>query len=277
MSSELPDTPDPAVRGVGVPGGGAARSLLRGVLVVVAVLAVAALTRTFVVEAFYVPSGSMEPTLQVGDRLVVERWGSWLGESPERGDVVVFTDPGGWLEDDGVDTGSGGVLQGALSVLGLASSDDHLVKRVVGVAGDVIHCCDDRGRLEVNGVAVDETAYARIDDTDCYGPMTGTCDWTAGPVPDGMLFVMGDHRDASADSSTRMCSDAVTDCVEGHEWVPVDDVVGRVLTVAWPLGDAGAPAGGEALAAVPAAEASESSGSTEDPSGAATASAGAGE
>ncbi|MCL8026619.1 signal peptidase I [Nocardioides bruguierae] len=255
MSSDPTDTPDLQVRGVGVPEATRHRSPLRrlgsATLLLVGAVAVALVVKSFVAQAFFVPSSSMEPTLEVGDRLVVERWGSWTGEEITRGDVVVFSDPGGWLE--GADEQDAGVLVGLLRAVGLASEDDHLVKRVVGVAGDVVHCCDDRGRLEVNGVAVDETQYALVDDAECYGPMTGTCDWTAGPVPDGMLFVMGDHRSASADSSVRMCSDAVTDCVEGHEWVPVDDVVGRVLGVAWPASRFGGLDGADVLAAVPAA------------------------
>jgi signal peptidase I len=108
------------------------------------------------------------------------------------------------------------------------------VKRVIGVAGDVIKCCDPEGRIEVNGTPPDEEGYAR-EGAACYGPMI-SCDrgWMAGPVPKGSIFVMGDNRSHSADSTVHMCRPDETDCVPGDEYVPVDLVVGKVFVLLWP-------------------------------------------
>jgi signal peptidase I len=109
---------------------------------------------------------------------------------------------------------------------------------VIGVAGDVIKCCDRQGRITVNGVPLNEDDYVKKDPgTDCNGPMVGSCGpnaWTAGPVPEGHIFVMGDNRGHSADSSVHMCSPDDTDCVPGDEFVPVDLVVGKVFVLLWP-------------------------------------------
>ncbi len=121
-----------------------------------------------------------------------------------------------------------------MAKIGLYPSGGHLVKRVIGVAGDVVHCCDDEGRIEVNGVPLNEKAYARKDGAACYGPMVSNCDWTTERVPEGTIFVMGDNRSHSADSTVHMCSDTQTDCVPGDEFVPVDLVVGKVFVLLWP-------------------------------------------
>jgi signal peptidase I len=208
------------------------------VLVVIAVL-VAVVLKQFFVQAFYIPSGSMEPGLQLNDRILVEKPSYWLGGSPQRGDIVVFSDPGGWLSAE-EDQGPSNPVTKGLAKIGLYPTGGHLVKRVIGVAGDTIHCCDDQGRLEVNGTPLEESSYAApgmLDGKPCYGPMPGVCDWTAGPVPPGYLFVMGDNRDNSADSSYHLCTKQETEC---HQvpWVPVHDVVGKVGALAWPLGRA---------------------------------------
>jgi signal peptidase I len=220
--------------------------LLLGTAVVLAIVIKAVL-----VQAFYIPSESMEPGLVQNDRILVQKWSYWSGE-PQRGDVVVFSDPGGWLGED-PEADDGNPVTDVLTTVGLFPEGGHLVKRVVGVAGDTIVCCDDQGRISVNGQVVDEP-YARegeIDRNPCYGPMTGNCDWTAGPVPDGHVFVMGDNRSQSADSTVHLCSEAVTDCVAGREFVREELVVGKVFALVWPLGRFGGVGGADAFDDVP--------------------------
>jgi signal peptidase I len=148
-------------------------------------------------KRYYMPARSMEPTIKEGEHFKAEVVDDY---EPRRGDVIVFDDPGDWL---------GGVVK-----------DGHLVKRVIGIPGDTIVCCDDQGRLSVNGEPLDESGYIETG-ADCAGPMTGTCDWTAGPVPDDGLFVMGDNRANSADSTIHLCLAADVDCDPDRAYVPV--------------------------------------------------------
>jgi signal peptidase I len=203
--------------------------LLLGIALVLAVV-----IKAFFVQAFYIPSESMEPGLVKNDRILVEKVSYWGGGGPQRGDVVVFKDPGGWLSG-AESAGPTNRITQVMAKIGLYPQGGHLVKRVIGVAGDTVHCCDDQGRIEVNGQPLNEEDYVRNDkNLECNGPMTGTCDWTAGPIPDGHIFVMGDNRGHSADSTVHMCSKQATDCVPGDEFVPVDLVVGKVFVLLWP-------------------------------------------
>lgn len=204
------------------------------ILLLVMALALALVVKTFFVQAFYIPSGSMEPGLVLNDRILVQKVSYWGGGDPERGDVVVFEDPGDWLGPQ-EDVGPGNTLTSVMSRIGLYPTGGHLVKRVIGVAGDVIVCCDDDGRLTINGVPLDSSDFTR-NRADCDGPMVNQCrsDWEVGPVPEGSVFVMGDHRDDSADSSFHICRNPDTGCEEGDEYVPTDLVVGKVLARVWP-------------------------------------------
>ncbi|MEI2712632.1 MAG: signal peptidase I [Nocardioides sp.] len=204
-------------------------------------LGLAILIKAVLVQAFYIPSESMEPGLVKNDRILVQKVSYWGSASPQRGDVVVFKDPGGWLPPM-PKTGARAVVTNVMAKIGLYPEGGHLVKRVIGVAGDKIKCCDAKGRIMVNGTPLDEGSYVKVDDPNtpededgqCRGPMKGTCKWTAGPVPEGHLFVMGDNRAHSADSSYHLCAPQATDCVDSDAYVPVGDVVGKVFVVLWP-------------------------------------------
>lgn len=205
-----------------------------GLLLVIAMV-LAVVIKSFFLQAFYIPSGSMEPGLQINDRILVQKVSYWGGGTPQRGDVVVFKDPGGWLSQ-AEDAGPTNAVAQLMARIGLYPTGGHLVKRVIGVAGDTITCCDDQGRILVNGTPLDEDSYI-APQTECNGPMVGEphfCDWSAGPVPEGDIFVMGDHRDESDDSSAKLCLDPETECVPGREFVPADLVVGKVFAVVWP-------------------------------------------
>ncbi|MEV5913857.1 signal peptidase I [Streptomyces sp. WAC 01325] len=196
-------------------------------LVGVAVL-IALVLKTFLVQAFVIPSGSMEATIQIGDRVLVDKLTPWFGSKPQRGDVVVFKDPGGWLQDEQTtvkkeDPVVVKQVKEALTFIGLLPSDDEkdLIKRVVGVGGDRVKCCDAQGRVTVNGVPLNED-YLYPGNS----PSEAKFDIT---VPQGRLWVMGDHRSNSADSRVHQDQDY-------GGTVSEEEVVGRAMWIAWPLG-----------------------------------------
>lgn len=214
-------------------------------LLVVLAVVIAVVVKQFFLQAFYIPSESMEPGLINNDRILVEKPSYWFSGEPQRGDIVVFGDPGGWLDAEEIAT-PGNALTKGLSKIGLYPTGGHLVKRVIGVAGDTITCCDAHGRIRVNGQPLTEKGYARPARSKCghpgrrgvcYGPMPGTAHWSVGPVPAGYLFVMGDNRANSADSTVHMCTARETNCAK-NPYVPAHDVVGKVVALVWPLGRA---------------------------------------
>ncbi|TWG05977.1 signal peptidase I [Streptomyces brevispora] len=184
-------------------------------------LILALLIKTFLVQAFSIPSDSMQNTLQRGDRVLVDKLTPWFGSEPERGEVVVFHDPSGWL--DGEPTPEPNAVQTFLSFIGLmpSSQEKDLIKRTMAVGGDTVSC-KKGGPVEVNGKALDEP-YLFPGGTPCddmpFGPFK---------VPDGKIWVMGDHRQDSSDSRYH-----TNDANKG--FVPVDEVVGRAVVVAWPI------------------------------------------
>ncbi|MFB7666962.1 signal peptidase I [Kitasatospora sp. NPDC056138] len=185
-------------------------------------LALAFVIKTFFIQAFYIPSGSMENTLRIGDRVLVDKLTPWLGSTPSRGDVIVFRDPGDWLKDEPVP--HVGAVHRALSLVGLVPSADEqdLIKRVIAVGGDTVKCTAG-SPVSVNGVALDEP-YLYPGATPCDNDSVGTV-----TVPEGKLWVMGDHRNNSADSRYHQLA------VAGDGFVPLDHVVGRAVVVAWPV------------------------------------------
>jgi signal peptidase I len=205
------------------------------ILLLALALVLAVGIKAFLAQAFYIPSESMEPGLIRNDRILVQKVSYWFGGEPQRGDVVVFQDPGGWLTESEA-AGPDNPLAEAMAAVGLYPEGGHLVKRVIGVAGDTITCCDDQGRISVNGEPLDEDSYIREQGLRCNGPMVANCKWEAGPVPEGHVFVMGDNRGHSADSTVHLCRPDATECVPGDEFVPNDLVVGKVLVLLWPLG-----------------------------------------
>lgn len=184
-------------------------------------LLLALLIKTFLVQAFSIPSDSMQNTLQRGDRVLVDKLTPWFGSEPERGEVVVFHDPANWLS--GEPTPEPNFAQQVLSKIGLMpdAAEKDLIKRVIAIGGDTVEC-KKGGPVVVNGKALDEP-YIFPGNTACddapFGPLT---------VPEGKVWVMGDHRQNSQDSRYHM-----QDSTKG--FVPVDDVVGRAVVVAWPI------------------------------------------
>ncbi|MFI1166689.1 signal peptidase I [Streptomyces sp. NPDC020801] len=179
------------------------------------------LLNTFVVQPFQIPSGSMEQGLRIGDRVLVNKLAYRFGAAPRRGDVVVF-DGSGYF------------------------GDADYIKRVVGVGGDHVVCCDKEGRLHVNGRSVDESTFLYPGDS----PSTVPFDVV---VPGGTLFVLGDHRGDSSDSRDHLGS-------PGGGMIPVGDVIGRADWIVWPFGHWTRLTRPSAYARVPEARGPENSG-----------------
>ncbi len=192
------------------------------VIVVGLAMIVSLIVKTFLLQPFHIPSGSMEDTLLNGDRVVVSKLTPGV-VGLQRGDIVVFTDPDHWLgEPAPVDHSA---LHATLIFLGLAPDDshEHLIKRVIGLPGDHVVCCDVNGRITVNGVAIVET-YLKPGDT----PAGGRAPFSI-VVPAGKVWVMGDHRSDSGDSRLHDDGTGATGSV------PIEDIKGRAILVVWPL------------------------------------------
>ena len=202
------------------------RFLRDAVIIVVAALVVSFLIKTFLIRSFFIPTESMEATLIRDDRIIVSQLTPEVFEL-NRGDIIVFVDPGGWLsQQSGVseDDPLSRILNGSSVFVGLSSPNDeqHLVKRVIGLPGDRVVCCDDLGAMSVNGVALTET-YVQLP----QGVSKVSSNDFDVTVPDDALWVMGDNRYNSADSRRNMDK-------PGGGFVPLENVVGRAIVISWP-------------------------------------------
>ncbi len=190
-------------------------------VIVVAALILTILIKAFLVQVFSIPSPSMENTLQPGDRIVVNRLVYHLRDIT-RGDVVVFSGDGSWGPEPPPAPSNpvARVWDGITSLVGVSVPGTDYVKRVIGVPGDHVACCDTQGRVTVNGVPLTEPSYIYPGDA----PSTLKFDVT---VPQGRLFVLGDHRSDSGDSRYHPHD-------PGNGTVPESAVVGRAFVIIWP-------------------------------------------
>lgn len=201
------------------------RAFLRDVAVIlVAAVIISALIKAFIVRSFFIPSESMESTLLKNDRIIVNELEP--GILPiKRGDVIVFKDPGGWLTAEGtVHTTSTNPVDWVLSIVGITAPDsnDHLVKRVIGLPGDHVTCCDAAGEIEINGVPIKEP-YTNLNGN-VAASGTAFDVW----VPANSLWVMGDNRYNSADSRFHQS-------LPTKGFVAYSEVVGRAILITWPV------------------------------------------
>ncbi len=218
------------------------------VIVLVTALFLSFIIKTFFFQSFWIPTTSMTPTLEVGDRVLVTKWRPGPLEL-RHGDVIVFKDPGDWLVGQTPLVTTDGWVADVLTFIGLMPGDagQHLVKRVIGLSGDTVACPDPHGPVLVNGVPLVEPYLA---------PGVAGCDgsprdesWTT-TVPDGYVWVMGDNRPGSRDS--RWHQDE-----PGGGSVPMENIVGSAFVTVWPLnhwGGIGNPLAG-AEAATPSGSA----------------------
>ena len=188
--------------------------LLLGLALVLAII-----IKSLFVQAFYIPSPSMEPQFVKDDRILVQKVSYWGGASPSRGDIVVFKDPGGWL--DAAESGKpDSPVTRLMEKIGLYPTGGHLVKRVIGIGGDRVVCCDAKNRVTVNGQPLDEKAYLP------KGTSASQIKFDR-KVPNEHLWMMGDNRSFSYDSRGHMGG-------PGGGFVSEDLVVGKVFTLIWP-------------------------------------------
>lgn len=203
--------------------GGVLRFLRDLLVILVIAFLVSFLLRTFLVRSFHIPSQSMEQTLQVNDRILVNQLVPDVIDV-QRGDVVVFQDPGGWLHPKAFPT-TPNAFEKLLQIVGLAADTSHeyVVKRVIGVGGDHVTCCDSNGRILINGVPIDEP-YIVVPEGETAA---SAIDFDV-TVPEGSVWLLGDNRYSSLDS--RYHQDQ-----PGGGFVSESDIVGRAFVINWPF------------------------------------------
>lgn len=202
---------------------------LRDVLVIVVIAAlVSFVIKTFVVRSFYIPSASMERTLLIDDRILVdELTPRWTGY--ERGDIVVFKDPGGWLDPMPQAPAQPPLVKAVdwvLTFVGISATDtqDHLVKRVIGVEGDHVVCCNALGQITINGTPIDELSYLNLPE----GDTAASNEPFDVVVPEDSVWLLGDNRDRSRDARAHQE-------LPSGGFVPVSNIVGKAFLTTWPL------------------------------------------
>ncbi|HEU0042535.1 MAG TPA: signal peptidase I [Jiangellaceae bacterium] len=197
-------------------------------LLLVVAFCLAVLIRTFLVQAFYIPSGSMQKTLELKDRVLVNKV-VYDMRNPVRGEIVVFRGTDNWAPEitEPISSTFGSKLGRTIGdLVGVSRPGERdFIKRVIGLPGDKVACCDDRGRITVNGVGMDESYISEGHNSDLeVQPVPGQCSsrrFAELTVPQGEMFVMGDHRKVSQDAR---CQGPV----------PIENVIGRAFVIVWP-------------------------------------------
>jgi signal peptidase I len=189
----------------------------------------AVIVRTFLFQAYEIPSSSMESTIQVGDRVVVNKM-SYDFREPKRGEVVVFRGTTSWPSENATDTNASMFSQlgsGLSDLVGITEpGQDEFIKRIIGLPGDTVACCDSQGRVTVNGVGIDEPYVTANENAPIAEetPSTPSCsdrNFRPVTVAPGMMFVMGDRRLASQDSRC-------------NGQIPISNIIGRAVAIVWP-------------------------------------------
>jgi signal peptidase I len=190
------------------------------ILVVIA-LVLALIIKTYAFQAYFIPSGSMENTLEIGDKVLVNKIVYHL-RSIHRGDIVVFNGQGSWNPGPTPPTPNpfDRLYHAIIGLFGAAPGQTDYIKRVIGVPGDHVVCCNARGQITVNGIALSESSYLYPGNTPSQTPFNIT-------VPPGRLWVMGDHRAVSDDSRDHTG-------YPGGGTIPENMVVGRAFWIVWP-------------------------------------------
>jgi signal peptidase I len=206
------------------------------VVLVVLALTIALLVKTFVVQAFFIPSASMENTLLVGDKILVSKL-TYHFRPIRPGDIIVFDGAGSWdapahrpTSSDPVvalyDVSLRPLLASIGGLFGTKPGQTDYIKRVIGVPGDHVACCNAQGRVTINGVALHERSYLYPGDTPGVAP-AGYSGRFSLTVPPGRLWVLGDHRDDSLDSRGHVVD-------PGDGTIPENEVIGRAFVIVWP-------------------------------------------